>query len=89
MVSPLFVLHCLPKNLFADCQIESRDLIEAVFIYFFFPETKHRTLEELEEVFVAPNPVKKSLEPRSAATVLETMKVANEKQLGIDGVDNV
>ncbi|EXF83083.1 hypothetical protein CFIO01_06255 [Colletotrichum fioriniae PJ7] len=55
------------------------DILEAIFIYFFFPETNHRTLEELEEVFSAPNPVKKSLEPRSASTVLETMKVPNEK----------
>nr|CBV37356.1 hexose transporter [Colletotrichum graminicola] len=55
------------------------DILEAVFIYFLFPETNHRTLEELEEVFSAPNPVKKSLEPRSASTVLDTMKVADEK----------
>ncbi|KAK1492156.1 hypothetical protein CCUS01_14118 [Colletotrichum cuscutae] len=55
------------------------DILEAIFIYFFFPETNHRTLEELEEVFSAPNPVKKSLEPRSASTVFETMKVPNEK----------
>ncbi|KAK1757771.1 C6 zinc finger domain-containing protein [Echria macrotheca] len=41
------------------------DLVEAAFMYFFFPETKDRTLEELEEVFSAPNPVKKSLEKRT------------------------
>ncbi|KAF6809825.1 MFS monosaccharide transporter [Colletotrichum sojae] len=51
------------------------DLFEAAFIYFFWPETKDRTLEELEEVFSAPNPVKKSLEKRSAQTVLNTMNV--------------
>ncbi|KAJ3114165.1 hypothetical protein HK098_007452, partial [Nowakowskiella sp. JEL0407] len=33
-----------------------------VMIYFYFPETKGRTLEELDEIFQAPNPVKKSLE---------------------------
>ncbi|GJD03630.1 lactose permease [Colletotrichum higginsianum] len=55
------------------------DILEAVFIYFYFPETNHRTLEELEEVFSAPNPVKKSLEPRNASTVLDTMKIHNEK----------
>uniref|UniRef100_L2GCB1 MFS monosaccharide transporter n=1 Tax=Colletotrichum fructicola (strain Nara gc5) TaxID=1213859 RepID=L2GCB1_COLFN len=58
------------------------DLFEAVFIYFFFPETKDRTLEELEEVFSAPNPVKKSLEKRSAQTVLNTMNV-DEKLAGV------
>jgi MFS family permease len=54
------------------------DLIEAVFIYFFFPETKDRTLEELAEVFEAPNPVKKSLEKRNAQTVMNTLQVAED-----------
>lgn len=49
------------------------DLFEAVFMYYFFPETKDRTLEELAEVFDAPNPVKKSLEKRSAQTVAHTL----------------
>lgn len=49
------------------------DLFEAVIIYFFWPETKDRTLEELSEVFEAPNPVKKSLEKRSTQTVLNTV----------------
>jgi sugar porter (SP) family MFS transporter len=51
------------------------DLIEAVFMYFYFPETKERTLEELVEVFEAPNPVKKSLERRDAVTVLNALEV--------------
>ncbi|KAJ5459940.1 uncharacterized protein N7458_001492 [Penicillium daleae] len=51
------------------------DLIEIVVIYFWFPETKERTLEELEEVFSAPNPVAKSLEPRDISTVLRTLEV--------------
>jgi MFS family permease len=55
------------------------DLLEAAFIYFFFPETKDRTLEELSEVFDAPNPVKKSLEPRTAETVRATMNQKDEK----------
>ncbi|KAM7193457.1 lactose permease [Rhypophila sp. PSN 637] len=55
------------------------DLFEAVIIYFYFPETKGRTLEELEEVFSAPNPVKKSLEKRSAQTVLNTVGLTDEK----------
>ncbi|GJN81305.1 hypothetical protein PLIIFM63780_004838 [Purpureocillium lilacinum] len=54
------------------------DLFEAVFMYFFFPETKDRTLEELAEVFEAPNPVKKSLEKRSATTVMNTLQVKDQ-----------
>ncbi|KAM0158784.1 hypothetical protein ACHAPG_003960 [Botrytis cinerea] len=37
------------------------DLLEVAFIYFFFVETKGRTLEELTEIFNAVNPVKYSL----------------------------
>ncbi|CAN6645562.1 hexose transporter Hxt15p [Trichomonascus vanleenenianus] len=37
------------------------DMIEFALIYFFFVETKGRTLEELEVVFEAENPVKASL----------------------------
>jgi hypothetical protein len=36
------------------------DLFEVVFIYFFFVETKGRTLEELDEIFEAQNPRKAS-----------------------------
>lgn len=36
------------------------DLFEFAVIYFFFVETKGRTLEELDEVFEAPNPRKAS-----------------------------
>jgi MFS family permease len=53
------------------------DLIEVTVIYFFWPETNNRTLEELSEVFEAKNPVKKSLEKRDTATVLNTLKVEN------------
>ncbi len=55
------------------------DLIEGAVMYFYFPETKDRTLEELEEVFSAPDPVKKSLEKRSALTVLRTVGADAEK----------
>lgn len=55
------------------------DLLETVVIYFWFPETKERTLEELEEVFAAPNPVKKSLEKRNISTVLKTLKISNSE----------
>ncbi|KAJ5737237.1 Major facilitator superfamily domain general substrate transporter [Penicillium malachiteum] len=54
------------------------DLLELTVIYFFWPETKGRTLEELEEVFSAPNPVKKSLEPKTSQTVVNTMKAGAE-----------
>jgi Sugar (and other) transporter len=40
------------------------DCFEAAFIYFFFVETKGRTLEELEEVFQAKNPRKASTEKK-------------------------
>jgi hypothetical protein len=36
------------------------DLFEFVFIYFFYVETKARTLEELDAIFDAPNPRKAS-----------------------------
>ncbi|KAF3393652.1 Lactose permease [Talaromyces pinophilus] len=49
------------------------DLVEFVIIYFFFVETKERTLEEMMEIFEAPNPVKKSLEKRSPQTVEHTI----------------
>ncbi|KAG9498102.1 hypothetical protein J7337_010995 [Fusarium musae] len=59
------------------------DLLEAAFIFFFFPETKDRTLEELNEVFDAPNPVKKSLEPRTAETVRATMNQNEAKAIDV------
>ncbi|CAI7601965.1 unnamed protein product [Penicillium crustosum] len=49
------------------------DIMELVVIYFFWPETRGRTLEELEEVFSAPNPVKKSLEPKTSQTVMNAI----------------
>ncbi|UPK91055.1 hypothetical protein LCI18_001990 [Fusarium solani-melongenae] len=48
------------------------DIIQLLVIYFFWPETKGRTLEELDEVFKAPNPVKKSLEPINVQTIIST-----------------
>jgi sugar porter (SP) family MFS transporter len=45
------------------------DLVEFGIIYFFFVETKQRTLEEMTEIFEAPNPVRKSLEKRSPSIV--------------------
>jgi hypothetical protein len=54
------------------------DLVEAVVIWFYFPETKERTLEELAEVFEAPNPVKKSLQKRDIHSVLNTLDVQGD-----------
>ncbi|PQE07896.1 lactose permease protein [Rutstroemia sp. NJR-2017a WRK4] len=54
------------------------DLVEAAVIYFYWPETKGRTLEELAEVFEAKNPVKRSLQKRDATTVLRTLKVEGD-----------
>lgn len=38
--------------------------IQATVIYFLVPETKNRTLEELDEIFHAPNPRKASVEKK-------------------------
>ncbi|KAK3947842.1 hypothetical protein QBC32DRAFT_365494 [Pseudoneurospora amorphoporcata] len=46
-------------------------------------ETKDRTLEKLEEVFSAPKPVKKSLEKRSAQTILNTMGAPDDEKVVI------
>lgn len=54
------------------------DIFELIVIYFFWPETKDRTLEELDEVFQAPNPVKKSLEPKNLRTVLNTLNIESK-----------
>jgi hypothetical protein len=41
------------------------NMVQTVFIYYFAVETNKRTLEELTEVFDAPNPRKKSTEPKA------------------------
>ncbi|PWW76466.1 general substrate transporter [Tuber magnatum] len=38
------------------------DVFEVVFMYFFFVETKGRTLEEINEIFEAPYPKRKSMQ---------------------------
>ncbi|KAG9247199.1 MFS sugar transporter-like protein [Calycina marina] len=38
--------------------------IQATVIYFFIPETKNRTLEELDEIFESKNPVKTSIQKK-------------------------
>ncbi|CAK7220632.1 hypothetical protein SBRCBS47491_004254 [Sporothrix bragantina] len=55
------------------CVFIAWNTIEVIVIYFFWPETAGRTLEELSEVFDSPNPVKKSLEAKNMQTVINTM----------------
>jgi len=45
------------------------DTFQAAFIYFFFVETKDRTLEELNEIFDAPFPKAASLKKTKVAVV--------------------
>lgn len=50
------------------------DLFEFVFIYFFYVETKGRSLEELDVIFEAPNPRKastKAVQPVDAEDILK------------------
>lgn len=55
-----------------------------MFIYFFFVETKGRTLEELDEIFESPNPRKASTQK----TVLKKHTIVDpEKQQGVTSVD--
>ena len=56
------------------------DVMELIVIYFFWPETKDRTLEELDEVFQAPNPVKRSLQPKDLRTVLNTLNIESKSE---------
>ncbi|OCT54193.1 Lactose permease [Cladophialophora carrionii] len=49
-------------------------VVQTVVFYFFLPETKQRTLEELDEVFAAKNPVKASLK-RHELTVTSEKEV--------------
>ncbi|KAG9243159.1 hypothetical protein BJ878DRAFT_481358 [Calycina marina] len=42
------------------------DTFTLIYIYFLYVETKNRTLEEMTEIFTAPNPVKFSLQKKNA-----------------------
>ncbi|KXN92315.1 Lactose permease [Leucoagaricus sp. SymC.cos] len=55
------------------------DIFECIVIYFFAVETKGRTLEELDEIFRDPNPVKASKRKLKVAIVDK----GNEKQVEI------
>jgi len=41
--------------------------VQTAIIYFFIPETKNRTLEELDEIFDSPTPVKTSIQKKKVA----------------------
>lgn len=54
------------------------DAIQWLVWYLIMPETKQRTLEELDDIFAAPNPVKKSLKVHKLALNSEKQVVAVE-----------
>ena len=62
LVSKLYQLHTLPSNIYSAIAIDAIswkyflifvicDMIFIVLFYLFFPETKNKTLEELEAIF--------------------------------------
>ncbi|KAG5293797.1 lactose permease [Histoplasma capsulatum G186AR] len=55
------------------------DLFEFAFIYFFYVETNGRTLEELDEVFEAPNPRKASTAPTALPRQLPVGQIDEEE----------
>lgn len=55
------------------------DLIQVVLIYVFIPETKGRTLEELDEIFEAKSPVKMSTQKKRVALDSEGAVLKVEK----------
>lgn len=61
------------------------DCLEFAVIYFFFVETKGRTLEELEEVFTAKNPAKAS----KTVVKLKSTRLVDEKGNEVVAVDKL
>ncbi|KAK5108879.1 hypothetical protein LTR62_007769 [Meristemomyces frigidus] len=55
------------------------DAFQWVIWYFLMPETKNRTLEELDKIFEAKNPVKASLVPHKVAVDKEGTVLASEE----------
>jgi MFS family permease len=55
------------------------DAVQFVIFYFFMPETKNRTLEELDSIFESNNPVKTSLIPKKLAVAEDGTVLATEK----------
>lgn len=75
---------CCPDRRYVSQGIIESDTLKfqtnlpAVF-YFYFPETRKRTLEELDKIFEAPNPVKESLKPRKLAVDADGTVLASEE----------
>jgi len=53
--------------------------IQATIFYFFLPETKNRTLEELDQIFAAKNPVKESLKVKKVALTSDRSVIGVEE----------
>ena len=47
------------------------DFVGIIFIYLFFVETKNRSLEEIDEIFADPHPVKASLKKQEVVVIKE------------------
>ena len=57
------------------------NVIQCIFIYFFAVETCKRTLEELSDIFAAPNPRKRSTNPHQIVVSTETKEVIQTKEV--------
>ena len=64
-VKPKMLMNAIEA--LAPCLYIFWDTFQAIFIYLFFVETKDRTLEELNEIFEAPNPKQASLKKHKVA----------------------
>ncbi|EXJ77744.1 hypothetical protein A1O3_09973 [Capronia epimyces CBS 606.96] len=56
------------------------NVVQGILAYFFFPETRKRTLEELDKIFEAKNPVKYSVQSHTLAITEDRTVVAVDKE---------
>src|SRR5882757_3881500 len=65
----VFMIWCViqGKQSLQDMMFDHANEFIAIIIYFLVPETKNRTLEELDEIFRAKNPMKASIAKRKVA----------------------